>query len=361
MSEEEKAEFYEILKKFADSVGVSGYEMEIRNRVIEELEKLVDKVEVDKFGNVIGIRKGRSDLKVMIAAHMDEIGLMVSHIDKRGFLHFTSVGGWSNRLLPGQRVIVYGDSGPVFGVIGLKPPHLETQEEAKEVIPMRKLFIDIGASSREEAERLGIREGSIAVLDRQVVRLSGSRVTGKAFDDRVGVACMVYALRLLEKKEIEPTVYAVATVQEEVGLIGARVSSFKITPDAAIALDVTIACDVPGVEEKNWVTQLGKGPAIKIMDGMMVNRFIAHPSIVRFLRKIAEEEKIPYQLEVLVGGTTDASMIALTKEGVPTGAISIPTRYIHSPIEVLDLTDAVNASKLLSTALAKFTPDVIKI
>ena len=294
-----EARFFEILKRLADTPGVSGFEDEIRRIIIDELKPLVDEVRVDKFGNVIGVKRGKKDYKVMVAAHMDEIGLMVTHIDKRGFLRFIGVGGWSNRILPGQRVIVHGDKGPVRGVIGVKPPHLETPEEAKQVIDMTKMFIDIGVSSREEAEKLGVRPGCVITLDRELVRLAGSRFTGKSFDDRVGVAVMVYALELLKDADIDANVYAVATVQEEVGLRGATVSAYAINPDIGIAIDVTTASDVPGVEEKDWVTQLGKGPAIKVMDGARTGatRFISHPAIFELLRRAAEEEGIPYEEE----------------------------------------------------------------
>jgi len=359
VAEEEKATFFTLLKKFSDTIGVSGHEFEIRKLIMEEINDLADKVWTDRMGNIIALKKGVDENapKVMFAAHIDEIGLIVTHIDNRGFLRFTGIGGWNERILPGQRVIVMTSKGKIRGVIGMKPPHIMTPEEKKQVLEMSKLFIDIGVSSKEEAEKLGVKVGSVIVFDREVARLGGSdRVTGKAFDDRVGVASLIYMLKLLNKVEHEANVYAVFTVQEEIGLKGARVSAFSINPDVGIAVDVTIANDIAGVDEKDWITQLGKGPAIKIMD----RGNISHPKVKELLIRVAEKENIPYQLEVLTGGATDAAAIQLAREGVPVGTVSIPTRYIHSPIEVLDLNDAVNSSKLLAAFAKEITREWVK-
>jgi len=198
--------------------------------------------------------------------------------------------------------------------------------------------------------------GSLVVPERSAERLANpDLVTGKAFDDRVGLAVMIHAFR--EAEEFEPTLYAVATVQEEVGLKGARTAAYSISPDAALALDVTIAADVPGISESDRIVEIGKGPAIKVMDGRSGTGLITHPEIKRLLVRAAKEEGIPYQLEVLPGGTTDATIIALNKEGVPAGTVSVPTRYVHSPVEVLSLTDAVNAVKLVNAFLKRANTD----
>ncbi len=348
-------EFYRLLKRLADAFGVSGFEDEIRGLVADELREAADQLWVDKWGNLVAVKKGSRDgLKVMWAAHMDEIGFIVKAIDDRGFLYLAPVGGWSERVLPGQRIRIRTDDGRVvYGVIGSKPPHLMTPEEQKQVIPIHKLFVDVGASSREEAEKLGLRVGLPADLDRDTVRLAGDRVTGKAFDDRVGVAVMIWAFKSLA--DHEATVYAVATVQEEVGLKGARIAAEQVKPDVALAVDVTTANDVPGVEASERVVEVGKGPAIKVVDGRYASGLIAHPKVFRLLLETAKAEGIPYQLEVLTGGTTDATAIAFTGEGVPAGVISIPTRYIHSPVELLSLGDAVNAAKLLAAATKRMT------
>ncbi len=350
----EAGEFFELLKRLADAFGVSGFEDDIREIVIKELEPYADKVEIDRWGNVVAVREGSSGLRVMWAAHMDEIGFLVRAIDEKGFLYLSPVGGWSDVIVPGQRLRIRLEDGRLIpGVVGMKPPHLLSPEEQKQVPQLSKLFVDIGVTSRDEAERLGLRPGLPVDLDRETVRLAGTRVTGKAMDDRVGLAVMIWAFR---KYRGEATVYAVATVQEEVGLKGARVAAYRLNPDVAIALDVTTANDVPGVGVQDRVAELGKGPAIKVADGRGASGLIAHPKVFKLLVDTAREEGIPYQLEVLPGGTTDAAAIALTREGVPAGVISIPARYIHSPVEVVDLEDALNAARLLVASTERMTP-----
>lgn len=349
-----KENVLETLRVLSEAIGVSGNEDEVRNVVIDLLRDFADQIWIDTLGSVIAVKKGSKGTgKIMIAAHMDEIGLMISHIDKKGFIRVQPIGGWSPIILPGQRVIIVAENGrKIRGVVGSKPPHLMKPEEAKQVPELKDVFIDAGVQSREEAEKIGIKVGSVVVIERTVVKLGNENVvTGKAFDDRVGLATMIEAFR--EAEDFEPDLYAVATVQEEVGLKGARTSAFSISPDVALALDVTTANDVPGVDEKEYVAILGKGPAIKIMDGRSGSGLIAHPEVKNLLIKAAEEEKIPYQLEVLSGGTTDASIIALNKEGVPSGVISIPTRYIHSPVEVLHLDDVVHSVRLVNAFLKR--------
>lgn len=338
-----KEETFSLLKKLSELSAPSGFESAVADVVISELEKHSDKLWVDSLGNVVALKRGKvGGASVMLAAHMDEIGLFVSYIEDDGFLRVVPIGGVLERALLHQRVLVITRSGKVLkGVIGLKPPHVVKPEEAQKIPEMKELFVDVGASSREEAEKLGIRVGDVVVFDRTVERLAGDRVTGKAFDDRSGLAAMIKAFQLIEGNEAD--VYAVATVQEEVGLKGARTAAYAISPNAALALDVTIASDFPGVAKSEQYTRLGKGPAIKVADGRSASGLITHPEVLNFLIKIAEENKIPYQLEVIPGGTTDASIIALNKEGVPAGAISIPARYIHSPTEVVDLNDIAHS------------------
>jgi endoglucanase len=349
--------FYMSLKRLSEAVGVSGYEDEIRSLVIELFKEYADELRVDALGNVIAVKRGSRDGRIMLAAHMDEIGLMVSNIDKNGFIRMEPVGGWNNIVLPGQRVLVVTSKGvKVRGVIGHTPPHILKPEEAKQVPELKDLFVDVGVSSRDEAEKLGIDIGSLIVMDRSVERLGGGIVaSGKAFDDRVGLATLVHVFG--EADNLDLDLYAVATVQEEVGLKGARTSAYRISPDIALALDVTIAADIPNVKEGDQITKLGKGPAIKVMDGRAGSGLITNPHIKNRLVEIAKEEGIPYQLEVLSGGTTDATIIALNKEGVPSGVVSIPTRYIHSPVEVLNLNDCVNAVKLTRLFVERATKD----
>jgi putative aminopeptidase FrvX len=336
------------LEKLSNACGVAGREEEVRSLMKNFLKPEVDEVKEDKLGNVIGVKKGKKNApKVMLAAHMDEIGLLVKTISKEGFLQFTKIGGIDDRILQAQKVIVYTEKGPLHGIIGSKPPHIEKEEERKKVATYDELFIDIGAESQEEAKKMGVRIGDPVGFDVKFAKVGRNIVIGKAFDDRVGCAVMVEAVKRLEKTEC--TVYAVGTVQEEVGLRGATTAAFEISPDVGIALDVTIAGDAPGVREVEAPIKMRKGPSITIADYGL----ITHPKILRLLIDTAEENKIPYQLETGLPGSTDAARISLTREGVPSGVISIPTRYIHNPASVLSLGDAENAVKLTVAAIQK--------
>jgi endoglucanase len=338
----------ETLEKLSNACGVAGREEEVRKLVKDMLKPHVDEVKEDKLGNVIGIKKGKKNAaKVMLAAHMDEIGLFVKTISKEGFLQFTKIGGIDDRILLAQKVIVHTEKGPLHGIIGSKPPHIQKEEERKKVMTYDELFIDIGAESQEEAKKMGVKIGDPVSFDIKFARIGNDIVIGKAFDDRVGCAVMIEAIKQLKKTEC--TVYAVGTVQEEVGLRGATTAAFGIYPDVGIALDVTVAGDVPGVKEVEAPIKLRKGPSIEVADMGL----ITHPKVLRLLVEAAEENKIPYQLEAGLPGSTDAARISLTREGVPSGVISVPTRYIHSPASLLSLKDAEYAVKLTVASLQK--------
>jgi len=338
----------ETLEKLSNACGVAGREEEVRSLMKNFLKSHVDEVKEDKLGNVIGIRKGKKDSpKVMLAAHMDEIGLLVKTISKEGFLQFTKMGGIDDRILLAQKITVYTEKGPLHGIIGSKPPHIQKEEERKKILTYDELFIDIGAENQEEAKKMGVKIGDPVGFDIRFAKIGKNIVIGKAFDDRVGCAVMVEAVKRLEKTEC--TVYAVGTVQEEVGLRGATTAAFGIYPDVGIALDVTIAGDVPGVKEVEAPIKMKKGPSIEIADAGL----ITHPKVLRLLIDAAEERKIPYQLETGLPGSTDAARISLTREGVPSGVISVPTRYIHSPASLLNLEDAENAVKLTVAAVQR--------
>ena len=338
----------ETLEKLSNACGVAGREEEVRTLLKDMLKPYVDEVKEDKLGNVIGIKKGEKNApKVMLAAHMDEIGLFVKTIAKEGFLQFTKIGGIDDRILLAQKVIVHTEKGPLHGIIGSKPPHIQKEEERKKVMTYDELFIDIGAESQEEAKKMGVKIGDPASFDIKFARIGNDIVIGKAFDDRVGCAVMIEAIKQLKKTEC--TVYAVGTVQEEVGLRGATTAAFGIYPDVGIALDVTVAGDVPGVKEVEAPIKLRKGPSIEVADMGL----ITHPKVLRLLVEAAEENKIPYQLEAGLPGSTDAARISLTREGVPSGVISVPTRYIHSPASLLSLKDAEYAVKLTVASLQK--------
>jgi len=338
---------FELLKKLCDAHGISGYEDEVREIVKAEIESYVDEIKVDKLGNLICIKNG-SEFKEMVCAHMDEIGFMVKHIDDKGFIRFTPIGGWFSQIALGQRVILHGSKGKVYGVIGCKPPHVMKDEERKKAMEFRDMFIDVGAESRDDVLAMGIEIGTPITIDRELVKM-GNRVTGKALDDRAGLAVMIEALK---RTKSDATIYAVATVQEEVGLKGARVSAFAIEPNVALALDVCVATDFPGAESTHMDIKLGKGPAITIVDASG-RGLIATKNVVRWLKETAEKNDIPYQLEVAEGGTTDATAIQLTKAGIPSGVVSIPARYIHSPVEVVDMRDMENSANLVAKALER--------
>lgn len=335
-----------LLEKLSNAHGISGREGNVQKIVMEEIRPYVDEVSVDALGNLIAVKKGEKP-SIMIAAHADEIGLMVKQVDEKGFLRFILIGGWYDPTLLNQRVIVHAKSGPIVGVVGSKPPHVMREDERKKLIEAKDMFIDIGCASQKEAEDLGVMPGTPVSIDRTFASLQGDIVTGKAFDNRAGLVAMIEAVK---RTKARSTIYAVATIQEEVGLKGARVSAFGLEPDLAIAADVTIPGDHPGIEKKDAPVEIGKGPVIVVADASG-RGLIATESIVEWLMGTAREFNIPSQLEASGGGTTDASAIFLTKSGIPTGVLSVATRYIHSPVEVLSLDDIDNAAELMARAM----------
>jgi len=316
--------------------------------MIKLLKPYVDEICVDKLENVIAVKKGKKTApKIMLAAHMDEVGLMVKTISKDGFLQFAKMGGIDDRILLAQKVTVHTEKGPLPGIVGSKPPHIQKEEERKKIVTFDELFIDVGAESREDAAKMGIKVGDVIGFDVKYARIGKDTVIGKAFDDRVGCAVMIETLKLLEKSDC--TIYAVGTVQEEVGLRGAATAAFGVDPDVGLALDVTVAGDVPGVREFDTTVKMGKGPTLTVSDSGL----ITHPKVLRLLLDSAEENKIAYQVEAGLLGSTDAARISLTRQGVPSGTISVPTRYIHSPVGMLSLKDAENSAKLATVAIQK--------
>jgi len=354
-----KEELFQLLKMLCDVIGPSGYEDEVRGIVVDLFKQIADEAWVDPLGNVIGVKHGADRrYKIMYASHMDEIGMFVQHIDDMGFIRVVPIGGIPERAVIMQRVkIKTRDGRVVYGVVGMKPPHILKKEEMEKIPEFKDIYIDIGASNREEVEKMGVKIGDIIVFDREMIKFGNDRVTGKAIDDRSGLATLIKAFEKIENPSVD--VYAVATVQEEVGLKGAKTAAYSISPDVALALDVTIASDVPDAPKHQWFTQLGKGPAIKIVDGRAASGLISNRKLVDKLIEIAESIKIPYQIEVAAGGTTDASIINLNKEGVPASTISLPSRYIHSPVEIVDLNDMVNAVLLAKAFAEKVEPDWI--
>ncbi len=327
----------ELLRKLCDVYGPSGHEEQIREVLVAEIEELVDEYRVDALGNLIAVRHSTIDTtdnahKVMLAAHMDEIGIVVTHIDEKGFLRFTAVGGVHAYNLLGSRVIFHNGAQGVFG--------RETKRSSGSGLDFRKLFLDVGATSRDDVP---VEVGDAAAFRQQFNDL-GERLLAPNFDDRVGCAVVVQTLR--ELKDSPHEIFAAFTVQEEVGLRGATTSAYGIAPNIALAVDVTLTGDTP--EAHPMSVSLGKGPAIKVMD----RRFLAHPGVKDWLVSVAKSRDIPYQLEVLEFGTTDANAIQITREGIAAGAVSIPSRYVHAPSQMIDYADVQNAVSLLVACLS---------
>ena len=338
----------ENLEELSNVCGVTGREEEARNLLIKLMKPYADELEVDRLENVIAIKKGKkSKPKIMLAAHMDEVGLMVKTVTKEGFLQFAKMGGIDDRILLAQKVLVHTQKGTLQGIVGSKPPHIQKEDERKKVMTYDKLFIDIGAENNKEAAKMGVKVGDPISFDVKYAKIGKDVVTGKAFDDRAGCAVMIETLKQLDS--IECTVYAVGTVQEEVGLRGAATATFGVDPDIGIALDVTIAGDVPGVSDFDTSLKMGKGPVFTVADSGL----ITNPKILRLLLDAAEESKIPCQLETGLPGATDAARMSLTRQGVPSGTVSIATRYIHSPVGMLSLKDVENSAKLTAVAIRK--------
>lgn len=315
-----------LIQKIISSPGPSGYEKQIREVIRAEVEDYADEIRVDPLGNLI-IRKGSGDKKFMLAAHMDEIGVIVTHVDEDGFARFTNIGGVYPRYCLSGRVRFLNGT---IGIIGS-----EDGKDAYGVPPLTKMYIDVGATSQKNCS---VRVGDVAAFERPYTDL-GNRLVSKALDNRIGVAVMIETLRLLVDSPYQ--LYFVFTAQEEVGVRGATTAAYSINPDIGLALDVTSTGDTPkGITME---VSLGKGPAIKVKDSGM----IVDPRVVNWMVRTAEAAKIPYQLEILESGGTDARSIQLTRAGVPTGCISIPCRYVHSPSEMVDLNDVENAVKLL--------------
>jgi endoglucanase len=324
-----------LIQKLVETVGPSGYEQAVRDLVRAEIEGAADEVRVDAMGNLIA-RKGQKSaggLRIMLSAHMDEIGVIATHIDEKGFVRFTTIGGVRPHTCIGGRVqFLDGTRGLIY---------MDRMDSPTQLPAIDNLYIDVGATSRADSR---VRVGDIGAFDRPFLDL-GDRLVSKAMDDRVSVAVLIEALKALESTPHE--VYFVFSTQEEVGLRGATTAAYGVDPDLGLAVDVTGTGDMP--KSSKMEVGLGKGPAIKVRDGGM----LADPRVVRWMVATAEKVGLPYQLEVLEGGTTDARAIQLARAGVPSGCLSIPTRYIHSPSEMVDYNDVQNSVKLLVALISQ--------
>lgn len=346
----------QILEELVNASGVSGFEVGAREVIRRHLEPFAS-IEIDNLGSIIAEKTGTTgEPRVMIAGHMDEIGLMVSFISKDGFIRFQPLGGWWDQVMLAQRVIVKGRDGDVPGVIGSKPPHLLSPEERKKVVEMKDMFIDVGASSDEEVKEMGVRPGDPIVIDSPFTRMKkDNMLMGKAMDDRVGCAVFVEVIRRLKDIEHPNTVFGVGTVQEEVGLRGAKTSAEFIDPDIAFAAEVSIAGDTPGVRENEAQAKLGKGPVIVVLDGSLIPNTKLRSLVVR----IAEENEIPHQFQAGIRGGTDAGRIHIHGIGVPSIVIGVPTRYIHSHVAVIDHNDFENTVNLMIAVIKALDSDTV--
>ncbi|MFB6081214.1 MAG: M42 family metallopeptidase [Halanaeroarchaeum sp.] len=335
---------FELLRELTETSGAPGYEERIREVVKREMDGVVDEVRTDSMGNVVGTIEGteRPDYEVAVAAHMDEIGFMVRHIHEDGFVQIDALGGWDPRILRAQRVTVHTDDGDLPGVIGSPPPHTSADEDPEKTDDVHDVYIDLGMD--EVAVRDRVSKGDLVTMDQRTERV-GSAISGKSLDDRV---CL-YAMLQAAKRVTPPvTVHFAATVQEEVGLRGAQALGVDLDPDLAIALDVTVANDVPQFEdEADYVTVLGEGAAIKLKDSSV----ITNPKVHKRLRTVAETEDVTYQMEILPSGGTDTGGFQRSSGAKPVGAISVPTRYLHTPTEVANAEDVVATVDLLTAFL----------
>ena len=345
----------EFLERLLDAAGPSGFEVRAARVWRQEAERLSDEVRVDVYGNSFASVNLAGKPRIMLAGHIDEIGLQITHVDDDGYLYVAEIGGWDPQVLVGQRVRILTRSGTgITGVIGKKAIHLIEREERDKASKTKQLWVDIGASNRAEAVALGVRVGDPMVLDQGMVRLGGDRIASRAIDNRIGAFIVLEALRLLADDRPQASVLAAATVQEEIGSFsggGARTSAYALEPDVAIVVDVTFSSDVPDADKKEiGEHRLGSGPVLS-------RGSASHEGVFEALARVAEAEKIPYTVQAAPKATyTDADGIYLTRRGVPTALISVPNRYMHSPNEVVSLADVANTARLIAAFARSLGP-----
>lgn len=345
-----------LLKDLTEAHGIPGYEAEVR-KVIRSYFKPIGDIEEDNMGSLICKKIGKdTSPKIMLASHMDEVGFMVKHISSDGFIRFTTLGGWWDQVLLGQRVTIKAVKGDVIGVIGAKPPHLLSPEERNKVVVRKNMYIDIGATSDKDIEKAGIRIGDpIVPVSEFTVLANPKTYMCKAFDDRVGCGIVISALSTI-KKGHPNTLYGVATVQEEVGVRGATTSVDKVDPDIAIILESDIAGDVPGIKPDESSTKFTGGPSLLLYDARMIPNLKLRDLII----DTAKKNKIPLQFTTMEGGATDGSVIHLHRSGVPTVVLAVPSRHIHSHNSIIHRDDYDNAVKLLKAVLQKLDKKTVQ-
>ena len=329
------------IKELTELNGVSGNEDEVREYTKKRIKDLADEINIDSMGNIIAFKKGKnSKYKVMLSAHMDEVGFMVTGFGESGVIKFTTVGGIDERILPGKRVLV-GDKN-IPGVIGSKPIHMQEREERNVNIKLKKMYIDIGTDKREEAEKL-VSLGDYVAFYSPYTQFGEGLIKAKALDDRVGCAILIEAL----KDRYEFDLYACFTVQEEVGLRGSEVAAYTVNPDIAVVVEGTTCSDVPGVEKSEYSTVLGDGAALTIMD----RTSYPNKNFVNYIYELAQKNKLSIQFKQTNSGGNDAGKIQMSRGGVVTASISVPCRYIHSPVSVMSEDDFNSCKDIVITVL----------
>jgi tetrahedral aminopeptidase len=335
-----------LLKEIAEVAGAPGHEQRIRELVLREIRPLIDEVTIDNMGNVYAIKKGADKKRVMVGAHMDEIGFIVTHIDDNGFVRFHTLGGFDPKTLTAQRVIIHGKKD-VIGVMGSKPIHVMSAEERTKLPKTTDYFIDLGMK-KDEVEKI-VTVGNPITRERGLIEM-GNCVNCKSLDNRLAVFILIETLRTLKDKEVPYDIYGVFTVQEEVGVRGANVAALEIKPHFGFGLDTTIAFDVPGAKPEEMITKLGEGTAIKIMDSSTICDY----RMIKYMEEVAERNNIKTQKEILTAGGTDTAGIQrMNPGGAIAGAISIPTRHIHQSIEMADKDDIKGSIDLLTACLSE--------
>ncbi|OHR63827.1 peptidase M28 [Bacillus sp. HMSC76G11] len=351
-------ETLQMLKDLTDAKGIPGNEREPREVMKKYITAYADEVTTDGLGSLIAKKTGKEGgPKIMVAGHLDEVGFMVTKIDDKGFLRFQPVGGWWSQVMLAQRVTICTKKGDVTGVIGSKPPHILPPEARKKPVDIKDMFIDIGASSREEALEFGVLPGDQIVPYFEFTVMNNDKMLlAKAWDNRIGCAIAIDVLKGLKDADHPNVVYGVGTIQEEVGLRGARTSAHVIQPDIGFGVDVGIAGDTPGITEKEASSKMGEGPQIILYDASMVS----HKGLRDFVVGVADELSIPYQFDAIAGGGTDSGAIHMTANGVPALSITIATRYIHSHAAMLHRDDYENAVKLITEVIKRLDEETVK-
>lgn len=347
-----------MLKELTDAKAIPGNEREARKVMEKYIAPHADKIEYDNLGSLIAEKVGDANgPKIMVAGHLDEVGFMISKIDDKGFLSFQTVGGWWSQVMLAQRVTIVTRKGDtITGVIGSKPPHILTPDARKKAVDVKDMFIDIGASSKEEAMEWGVLPGDMVVPYFEFTVMNNEKLLlAKAWDNRIGCAIAIDVLKGLKNEKHPNIVYGVGNVQEEIGLRGAKTSTVKVKPDIGFAVDVGIAGDTPGITAKESTSKMGAGPQVILFDASMVS----HKGLRDLVIDTAEENNIPYQFEMIPGGGTDAGSMHISLNGVPSLSIGIATRYIHSHAGILHRDDYENTVKLLIEVIKKLDRNTV--